>query len=244
MPRPTIPHRRSTLLDVAEGLIAARGFDAVTVADLARAAGVGKGAVYLEFPSKTAVLDALLTRSMHRMATRTRTALESTPDAELGLGPLYRAGIEALLHDRLMTAAMLDDDAVLGTHARSVDPDRYRTRVAWLRALLGAFADAGAIAPDLDLDDLTLALSSITIGLLSASALIGPLTQAQLAGALRAVTTLVERGAGAGVVADPARVRASLTSMLDGLLAQTDPEATTGSHARPDPERPAHSRGT
>lgn len=222
MPRPTIPDRRTTLLDIAEALITSRGFDAVTVADIARQAGIGKGAVYLEFPSKAAVLEALLTRSMHRMTLRTRDVIESAPDADLGLGLLYRVGIETLLQDRLMTAAVLDDDDVLGAHVRTVDPDRYRARVAWSRALLGAFAEAGALAPDLDLDDLALALSSTTIGLLSAPALIGPLTQVQLAGALHAVTTLVERGAGARPATDPARIRAALGQVFDRLLQQTE----------------------
>lgn len=221
MPRPTIPNRRDTLLDVAESLIAERGFDAVTIADVARAAGIGKGAVYLEFASKQAVLDALLTRSMHRMTARTKAVLDATPDDELSLALLYRVGVETLLGDRLMTAAMLDDEAVLGRYVHTVEGDRYYARVAWLRALLTAFSEAGALAPDLDVDDLTLALSSVTIGLLSAASIIGPLTERQLAGALHAVTTLVDRGACHTPAAEPARIRRSLSAVLDALLEQT-----------------------
>ena len=41
MPRPTIPDRRETLLDVAERLVLDRGFDAMSVQSVADAAGRG-----------------------------------------------------------------------------------------------------------------------------------------------------------------------------------------------------------
>ena len=60
MPRPTIPDRANTILRHARELFLAKGYDATTMAEIARRAGISKGAVYLEFPSKEALLDALL----------------------------------------------------------------------------------------------------------------------------------------------------------------------------------------
>ena len=51
--------RRAELLTAARRLFEERGFDAVTVADIADAAGVAKGTFYLYFDSKEGLLDAL-----------------------------------------------------------------------------------------------------------------------------------------------------------------------------------------
>jgi AcrR family transcriptional regulator len=52
--------RRATLLAAAAGLFAQRGFNGVSIEDLGAAAGVSGPAVYRHFPSKQAVLAALL----------------------------------------------------------------------------------------------------------------------------------------------------------------------------------------
>ncbi|APE37307.1 TetR family transcriptional regulator [Nocardia mangyaensis] len=51
---------RQLILDAAESLFAARGFDATPTAALAAAAGVPKGLVFYYFPTKNAILSALL----------------------------------------------------------------------------------------------------------------------------------------------------------------------------------------
>ncbi|GAA1836174.1 TetR/AcrR family transcriptional regulator [Agromyces salentinus] len=183
MPRPLIPDRRERILDAAERLVLERGFDAMSIASVASAAGIGKGAVYLEFASKRELLDAVLRRGTRRLRTRVDREIGPRPR----LGAAYRAAIRALLDDELMTAAFLDDRGVLGTHVGTVDDDRYRRRqdevVAWLREL----QRSGRLAGSVDAEHLGLALSSATIGLLSAGRLLGPLSRAQLAGAIDTV---------------------------------------------------------
>ncbi|RVW01085.1 TetR/AcrR family transcriptional regulator [Rhodococcus xishaensis] len=51
---------REAILDAAETLIAARGFDATSTAAVAEAAGVPKGLIFYYFPTKTDILTALL----------------------------------------------------------------------------------------------------------------------------------------------------------------------------------------
>lgn len=51
--------KRSRLLDAALGLFEAKGFDGVAVPEIARAAGVATGTVYLYFHDKTALVNAL-----------------------------------------------------------------------------------------------------------------------------------------------------------------------------------------
>ncbi|MGC4941496.1 TetR/AcrR family transcriptional regulator [Kribbella sp. DT2] len=183
MPRPLVPDRRERILDAAEALVLDSGFDAMSVAGVAARAGIGKGAVYLEFDSKRAILDALLQRGTERLRARTAAELPRLSDA-------YRAAVQALLEDQLMTAAFLDDRGTLGTHVGTVTDGRYHARhasvVEWLRALQAQ----GMLAADVDPEHLAIALSSATIGLLSAARLIGPFTPDQLAGGLDALARM------------------------------------------------------
>ncbi len=54
--------RRAELAEVALRLWAERGFDATPVSAIAEAAGISKGALYLYFPSKQALLEEVLRR--------------------------------------------------------------------------------------------------------------------------------------------------------------------------------------
>ncbi|WP_053384919.1 TetR/AcrR family transcriptional regulator [Leucobacter celer] len=188
MPRPLLPNRRGRILDAAEELALERGFDATSVAAVAARAGIGKGAVYLEFESKRDILDALLLRGTERMRARLAEELGEHPP----LGEAYRASVRVLLEDRLMTAAFLDDRGVLGSHVDTVADGRYRSRhagvVAWLREL----QRRGGLEADIDPEHLALALSSATIGLLSAGRILGPLDASQLRGSIDALGRMAE----------------------------------------------------
>ena len=61
----TEPARRATILEAADRLLRHYGAQKTTVSDVAREAGVGVGSVYLEFPSKEAIVEEL-SRSRHR----------------------------------------------------------------------------------------------------------------------------------------------------------------------------------
>ena len=183
MPRPRVPDRRERILDATEALVLAHGFDAMSVAAIADRAGVGKGAVYLEFSGKHDILDAVLQRGNARMAERVRREYGDDPR----LSEACRATARALLDDPLMTAAFLDDQGVLGAHVLEVTDGRYRARhervIAWFRDL----QERGRIVADVDPHALALALSSTTIGLLSAARLLGPLDRAQLESAIETI---------------------------------------------------------
>jgi len=54
--------RRDEILDAAEGLIRARGYDAMSIQDVQDALGVSRGAIYHYFRSKEAILEAVIER--------------------------------------------------------------------------------------------------------------------------------------------------------------------------------------
>jgi AcrR family transcriptional regulator len=68
MPTAASPSRPDQILDAALAAFEARGFDAARVEDIAAAAGVSKGAVYLHFASKEALLLALIERHVAPIA--------------------------------------------------------------------------------------------------------------------------------------------------------------------------------
>ncbi len=189
MPRPLMPDRRRRILDAAEALVLERGFDAMSIQGVADQVGIAKGAVYREFASKREILDVLLTRSMERMAHASRALLGGTEHPSLSSA--YAVGVQVLLDDPLMTAAFLDDHGVLGSYVDAVRDDRYRARHQSTVRWIGALQERGALSPRVDAESLALALSSTTIGLLTAAKHLGPLTRDDLRSAIETVAVLV-----------------------------------------------------
>lgn len=189
MPRPLVPDRRDRILDAAETLVLERGFDAMSIQSIADRVGIAKGAVYREFASKQEILDVVLQRAMERMTEASQELLGGDPDPALSTA--YRFAVEVLLENPLMTAAFLDDKGVLGSYVESVRDDRYRLRylasVAWITRL----QQRGSIKADVDADALALALSSTTLGLLTAAKHLGPLSRDQLQAAIETMAVLV-----------------------------------------------------
>jgi AcrR family transcriptional regulator len=66
------------ILDGADRLLARYGYSKMTVDDIARAAGIGKGSVYLHFPSKEAVVLALVDRMVRDVFERLRAIAADT----------------------------------------------------------------------------------------------------------------------------------------------------------------------
>lgn len=56
--------RPDEVLDAAQALFSSNGYDATSVSAIAKQAGISKGAVYLYFPSKQAILEALVERAV------------------------------------------------------------------------------------------------------------------------------------------------------------------------------------
>lgn len=70
--------RRTAILEAAERLINHYGFDKTTVADIAKATGIGVGTVYLEFESKEAIAGEL-SRACHAKMLDAMRAAASGP---------------------------------------------------------------------------------------------------------------------------------------------------------------------
>jgi len=92
--------RESAILDAALQLFSEQPWDRVTIAQVALAAGIGKGTVYSHFPSK----EALYSQLAARLAQQHLTALHATQAAQPAghaLRPVIRQAFTQLLQDPL-----------------------------------------------------------------------------------------------------------------------------------------------
>jgi AcrR family transcriptional regulator len=143
------PERRQKILRAAEQLLKHYGFSKTTVGDIARAAGVGVGSVYLEFSSKDEIIAELSLRSHAVVLEAMRGALGEQGD--------YAGRLACLLQRRIQT---FHDYARDGQHGLdlvlcncpAVGPVRERFREQE-EALLAELLQAADAAGEFSVDD-------------------------------------------------------------------------------------------
>lgn len=101
MPRKKPLSRRADLLAAARDAFNARGFAGARMDDIARAAGISKAALYLDFPSKEALFEALITELIETMLP------QAVPDQFGDVpGEVLLRGFIAVMAQRLMEEDM------------------------------------------------------------------------------------------------------------------------------------------
>ncbi|MGI5190195.1 TetR/AcrR family transcriptional regulator [Promicromonospora sp. CA-289599] len=221
MPRPLVADRRGRILTAARELVLAKGWADVTVADVAAHAGIGKGAVYLEFPDKATILAAVLNRTVRQLTAEVHQRVLDAPDL-VDLAAVYRFGVDALLGDPLMRALYLGDEAVLGQHVRDTTDDRYLQRLGWLAEYVSGLQRAGVIDPEVPAETIVRVLSVFTLGLVHAPGVLGTTRAEDLSAAVRLFADVVGRGLATNRPADPEAARAAQLALLGRLDAQLD----------------------
>ncbi|MFJ7133841.1 TetR/AcrR family transcriptional regulator [Streptomyces fungicidicus] len=69
--------RERAILDTCEALLARKGYDALTVGDVAQGAGITRGALYFYFGSKQEVVTALVARTVEHLWERSRATAQT-----------------------------------------------------------------------------------------------------------------------------------------------------------------------
>ena len=168
--------RRELLLRSATRVLAERGFSRAGMDEIARASGTSKGGLYFHFPTKQALLAAVVSRAGALLQRRVRTAMERAGDdpldrAEAALSALFeglsgRRAVARVLNEALAAgpeiraqAAQIEDEfaallrpeleraLALGRIA-PLDPElAARAWVAMAQGLIGAWADGRMSAP-------------------------------------------------------------------------------------------------
>jgi AcrR family transcriptional regulator len=112
--------RAQRILDAASELLMHYGYDKTTVSDIAKQAGVSKGAIYVHFKSKDDLCASLILREMEKYAERWLELLEA--DSKGGtIGAMYKNSLYALSSSAFMGAMLRQDGRVLGNYLRKPD---------------------------------------------------------------------------------------------------------------------------
>jgi TetR/AcrR family acrAB operon transcriptional repressor len=142
--------REQRILDAAARLFVEQGFDKTTVEEIARGAGISKGAIYLHFRSKDALFEVLLAREMGRYGERWQERMEADPEGGT-LGGLYRNILTSLHASPLMTAIFRQDRRIIGSYLQKPG-NLFETREA--RGMRAEFVEslqaAGVVRRDVD----------------------------------------------------------------------------------------------
>ncbi len=142
--------RRQDLLAASAVLFAERGFAGVSIDDIGAAAGVSGPAVYRHFPSKQAVLGAVLLEVSQDLLDRGREVVDRSPDPARRLRELIAVQVEFALH---RPAVIVVQDREL-PHLSEADRHAVRTLQ---RGYVTLWVDAlRELAPARDVPELTL----------------------------------------------------------------------------------------
>jgi AcrR family transcriptional regulator len=142
--------REQRILDAASALISHYGYDKTTVDDIAREAGVSKGAIYLHFKGKEALFEGILRREMFAYGQSWLDYIEADPQGGT-IGGLYRAVLHAINSNPLMSAMIRRDRRIMGSYLRKPDHMFTALRSGSLWAdTLRAMQEAGAVRQDRD----------------------------------------------------------------------------------------------
>lgn len=162
----TNPERERRILDAAARLIEHYGYDKTTVDEIAREAGVSKGAIYLHFKSKEDLFEALILRESERMGERFFERLNSDPHG-VTVFNIYRYNLVVLDESPLMKAIYTRDKRILGDWVQRVrDTPAYSEALNVSVEFVRHFQAAGLIRRDLDPEAVMYLLMAIRYGTL------------------------------------------------------------------------------
>ncbi|MGI5125460.1 TetR/AcrR family transcriptional regulator [Pseudonocardia sp. CA-107938] len=175
--------RAERLLDSAAELLLRWGYQRVTIDDVAKHAGIGKGTVYLHFRTKDALFLTVLLRSHRRLSAALIERIEADP-LEMLPSRMLRGSYLDVAADPVARVLYLGDAEVLGRLVHEAGETlgaiaARRTEVQ--RGYLTRLREVGALRTDLSVDGQLAVLTAVGVGFfMSADAGTDPAVQADL----------------------------------------------------------------
>ena len=117
-PKTTTVIRQDQIATTALALIARRGLRALNVASLAKEVGVVPSAIYRHYPSKEAVLDAVLKVIRHRLFENVETVRRDFASAFERLDQLLQRHIEMILSNQGIPRVVFSEEIFSGQPVR------------------------------------------------------------------------------------------------------------------------------
>jgi AcrR family transcriptional regulator len=158
--------RAGRVLDAAADLLVRWGYQRVTIDEVARRAGVGKGTVYLHFRNKEAMFLSVLLRSHHTLVSAMADRMVADP-REVLPSRMMRSVYLDVVADPVARPLYLGDGEVLGRLAHEAADtlgDLAVQRDAVGREAVGLLREAGVMRTDLGVDEQLYVLSAVGAG--------------------------------------------------------------------------------
>jgi AcrR family transcriptional regulator len=160
--------RADRILDTARDLLLSWGYRRVTIDELARRAGVGKGTIYLHWRSREQVFHAVSAREAAAMADAIVDAVRADP-AEVALHRYLRRLFVEAMNRPVLRALYTRDADTLGSFLAAAHNQRLEeSKLGVNRDYLGVLAAEAMLRPDLRLNDLDYTLPTIVFGFFAA----------------------------------------------------------------------------
>jgi AcrR family transcriptional regulator len=145
---------REKVLAAARAVFSEHGREA-QMDDVARRAGVGVGTVYRHFPTKEALIEALMVDAFQTIAVEARRALEIEDPWEAFTAVLWR-GAETMSADRAMSEVFASVPRVTETAMPTIEELTESIETIMRRA-----QEAGKLRPDAMIDDIPMLMCGI-----------------------------------------------------------------------------------
>lgn len=209
--------RENRILDAAARLITHYGFDKTTVSDIAEAAGISKGAVYLHYKSKEALFEALIIRESETILEDMLTSIERDPNAGSIFG-LYQHAILAVMRSPLIHAVVTRDQRVVGEMARKLKDTGIGAQGNLIRyEMVAQLQAANVIRQDLDAVEVSYVLALIRYGFLTIGQVIPEDQRPPIDRVGQTLGEILERGLAPPDGGDREKGKAALENILQRL---------------------------
>ena len=158
--------RAERILDAAGELMLRWGYNKTTIDDIARAAGVAKGTIYLHWKTREDLFTALMQREYIRLAEDIKQRIASDPEGGTLRG-ITKHTMLATMKSPLTKAVFLRDTDLLGEWLRKEqESPTFSQQVDQSLALFELFRARGVVRDDIDVRKQLLMQDAITIGFL------------------------------------------------------------------------------
>jgi AcrR family transcriptional regulator len=166
--------RADRILDTARELLLSWGYRRVTIDELSRRAGVGKGTIYLHWRSREEVFHAVSAREAATMADAIVDAVRADP-AEVALHRYHRRLFVEAMHRPVLRALYTRDTDTLGAFLAAPHHQKLEERkLEVVRDYLAVLASESMLRSDLRLSDLDYSLPTIVFGFFAAEPFLSP----------------------------------------------------------------------
>jgi len=146
---------RERVLQAADEMLAARGVDA-SIDEIAARAGVGVGTVYRNFPTKEALLQALLVARLEPVLSAARAAAESDDPGEA-----FVAFMQRLSDEFASFKPLAETIAASGIDLHAAKQEVSAELLSAVGALLERAQKAGRVRPDVNLADVSALMAGL-----------------------------------------------------------------------------------